>query len=62
MTSHDRGPMSPKPFSPFEELDNKILRDYCRAKEFDNPGPFYTEPKVHAEEREMAEDEQRKPK
>ena len=32
------------------------------AKEFDNPGPLYTEPKTHAEEGEIAKDEQRKPK
>ena len=28
----------------------------CGAKEFDNPGPLYNEPKTHAEEEEMAED------
>ena len=54
--------MSPKPFSPSEEPDIRILRGYCEAKEFDNPGLLYTEPKTHAEEGEMAEDEQRKPK
>ena len=32
------------------------------AKEFDNPDPLYTKPKAHAEEGEMVEDEQRKPK
>ena len=62
MTSYDRGLMSPKPSSRFEELDSRILRGYCGVKEFDNPSPFYTEPKTHAEEGEMAEDEQRKPK
>ena len=34
----------------------------CGAKEFDNPGLLYTEPKTHAEGGEMAQDEQRKPK
>ena len=34
----------------------------CEVKEFDNPGPLYTKPKAHAEEGEMAEDKQRKPK
>ena len=62
MTSHDRGPMSPKPSSPFEELDSRILRGYCEAKEFDNPGPLYTGPNTYAEEGETAEDKQRKPK
>ena len=38
------------------------FKSNCGAKEFDNPGPLYTKPKVHAEEGEMAEDEQRKPK
>ena len=32
------------------------------AKEFDNPDPLYTKPKAYAEEGEMVEDEQRKPK
>ena len=50
LTSHDRGPMSPKPSSPSEESDNRILKGYCGAKEFDNPGPLYTKPKTHAEE------------
>ena len=62
MTSHDRGPMSPKPFSPFEEPDSRILRVYCGAKEFDNPNPLYTGPKTQTEEGETAEDGQRKPK
>ena len=53
--------MSPKPSSPFEELDNRILRGYCGAKEFDNPAPLYTKPKTHAEKGEMAKDEQKSP-
>ena len=62
LTSHDKGPMSPKPSSPSEEPDSRILRDYCEAKEFDNPDLLYTEPKTHAKKGEMAENEQRKPK
>ena len=62
LTSHDKGPRTPKLSSPSEGPDSRILRDYCGAKEFDNPGPLYTKPKAHAEEGEMAEDEQRKPK
>ena len=50
MTSHDKGPRTPKPFSPPEEPDSRILRGYCGAKEFDNPGPLYTKPKAHVEE------------
>ena len=62
MTSHDKGPMSPKPSSPPEEPDSRILRGYCGAKEFDNPGPLYTRPKVRIEVGKMPEDVQRKPK
>ena len=62
LTSHDKGPRTPKPFSPPEEPDSRILRGYCGAKEFDNPSPLYTEPKTHAEEGEMAENDQRKTK
>ena len=35
---------------------------YCGAKEFDNPGPLHTKPKAHAEEGEMVENKQKKPK
>ena len=62
MTSHDEGPRTSKSSSLSEEPDSRILRGYCGAKEFDNPTPLYTEPKTHAEEVEVAEDEQRKPK
>ena len=62
MISHDKGPRTPKPLSPSEEPDSRILRGYYRAKEFDNPSPLYTKPKAHAEEEEMAEGKQRKPK
>ena len=59
LTSHDKGPRTPKPFSPPEEPDSRILRGYCGPKEFDNPTPLYTKPNAHSEEEEMAEDEQR---
>ena len=38
------------------------FKSNCGAKEFDNPGPLYTKSKAYAEEGEMVEDEQRKPK
>ena len=60
MTSHDEAPRTSKPFSPFEELDNRILRGYCGAKVFGNPSPFHIKPKAHAEEEEMSEDERRR--
>ena len=60
MTSHDESLRTSKPLSPSEELDNRVLRGYCGAKESGNPGPFYIELKVHAEEEEMSEDEQRR--
>ena len=60
MTSHDESLRTSKPSSPSEELDNRVLRGYCGAKESGNPGPFYIELKVHAEEEEMSEDEQRR--
>ena len=39
-----------------------MLRGYCGAKEFGNPGPFHIKPKAHAEKEEMSEDEQRRSK
>ena len=54
--------MSPKPSSLSEESDSRILRGYCGAKEFDNPGPLCTGPKARAEKGEITEDGQRKPK
>ena len=62
MTSHDEAPRTSKPFSPFEELDSRILRGYYGAKEFGNPGPFHIKPKGHAEEEEMSEDKRRRSK
>ena len=57
MTSHDKGPRTPKSPSPSEEPDSRILKGYCGVKEFDNLGLPHTRPKAHAEEEEMAEDE-----
>ena len=62
MTSHDEGPRTSKPSSPSEKPDSRILRGYCRAKEFGNPGQFHIKPKAHAEEEEMSEDERRRSK
>ena len=60
LTSHDESPRTSKPSSPSEKPDSRVLRGYCGAKESGNPGPFYIELKVHAEEEEMSEDEQRR--
>ena len=62
MTSHDESPRTSKLSSPSEESDSRILRGYCGVKELSSPGPFHTEPKVHAEEEETPEDEQRESK
>ena len=62
MTSYDEGPRTLKPSFLPEEPDNRILRGYCRAKEFGNPDPFHIKPKGHVEEEEMSEDEQRRSK
>ena len=37
MASRDIGPMSPKPSSPSEESDNRILRGYCGGKRLGGP-------------------------
>ena len=50
LASRDIGPTSPKPSSSFEELDSRILRGYCEAKEFVAPTHFALEPKARAEE------------
>ena len=57
LTSHNKGPRTPKSSSPSEEPNSRILRGYSGVKEFGNPGPLYTQPKAHAEEEEMPEDE-----
>ena len=62
MTSHDESPRTSKPSSSSGESDCRVLRGYCGAKEFGNPGPFHIKPKAHAEEEEMSEDEQRRSK
>ena len=59
LTSHDESPRTSKPSSSSEEPNNKVLRGYCGAKEFGNPGPFHIKPKAHAKEEEMSEDERR---
>ena len=60
LTSHDESPRTSKPSSPSEEPDNRVLWGYYGAKESGNPTLFYIELKVHAEEEEMSEDEQRR--
>ena len=62
MTSHEEAPRTSKLSSPFEEPDSRILRGYCGAKGFSNPGPFHIKSKVHAVEEEMFENEQKKSK
>ena len=62
LTDHNIGPRTSKSSSPPEEPDSRILRGYCGAKEFGNPGLFYIKPKAHAEEEEMPNDEQRRSK
>ena len=58
-TGHDIGPRTSKSSSSSEELNNIILKGYCGAKGSRNSDPFHIKPKVHAEEEEMPEDEQR---
>ena len=61
LTSHDIGLRTSKSSSPPEEPGVRILRGYCGAKEFGNPGPFHIKPKAHAEEEKVSEDEQKGP-
>ena len=61
-TGRDIGPRTSKSSSPSEELDNRILRDYCEAKEFGNPDPFHIKLKAYAKEEEMSENERRRSK
>ena len=51
LVSHDIGPTSPKPSSPSEGPDSRILRGYCGAREFVIPAHFTLGPKARAEER-----------
>ena len=62
MTSHDESWRTLKPSSSSEEPDSKILRGYCGFKEHSSLSPLHTEPKAHAKEEEMPEDEQRESK
>ena len=62
MTSHDENPRTSKPSFTSGEPDSRVLRGYCGAKDSGNPGLFHIEPKAHAEEKEMSEDEQRRSK
>ena len=48
--SHDIGPTSPKPSSPSEEPDSRILSGYCGAREFMIPAYLTLGPKARAEE------------
>ena len=60
--SCDNGLRTSKSSSPPEELDSRLLRGYCGAKEFGNLGPNHIKPKAHAEEKEMSKDKRRKSK
>ena len=60
LTGRDISPKTSKFSSSLEELDNRIFRGYCGAKEFGDPSPFHIKSKAHAEEEEMSEDEQRR--
>ena len=61
-TGRDIGPRTSKSSSSLVEPDNKILKGYCGAKGFGNPGPFHIKPKAHAKEEEMSKDERRRSK
>ena len=61
-TGCDISPRTSKFSSSPEDPDSRILRGYCGAKEFGNPGPFHIKPKAHAEEEEMSEEERRRSK
>ena len=61
-TGCDIGPRTSKSSSSLVEPDNKILKGYCGAKGFGNPGPFHIKPKAHAKEEEMSKDERRRSK
>ena len=61
-TGRDIGPRTSKSSSSLVEPDNKILKGYCGAKGFGNPGLFHIKPKAHAKEEEMSKDERRRSK
>ena len=50
LASRDIGPTSPKPFSPSEGPDSRILRGYYGARELMTPAHFALGPKTRAEE------------
>ena len=57
-TDPDIGSRTSKSSSLPEEPGSRILRGYCGAKRFGDPGPFHIRPMAHAEEEEMPKDEQ----
>ena len=61
-TGLDIGLRTSKSSSPSDKPNSRILKRYCGAKEFGNPGPFHVKPKAYAEEEEMSEDERRRSK
>ena len=62
MTGHDISPRMSKSSSPSEEPNNRILKGYCGAKGFGNPGLFHIKPKAHAEEEEMFKNDRKRSK
>ena len=58
-TGYDIGPRTSKSSSLPEEPGSRILRGYCGAKRFGDPGPFHIRPMAHAKEEEIPENEQR---
>ena len=56
-TGHDVGPRTSKSSSLSEDPDSRILRGYYGVEGSGDSGPFDIEPKAHAEEEEMPEDE-----
>ena len=62
MTGREIGPRTSKSSFPPEELNSRMLKGYCGAKEFGNPGSFHIKPKAHVEKEEMSEDERRRSK
>ena len=58
-TGPDIGSRTSKSSSLPKEPGSRILRGYCGAKRFGDPGPFHIRPMAHAKEEEILEDEQR---
>ena len=59
-TSHDIGRRTSKSSSLPKGPNSRILKGYCGAKRFGDPGPFHIKPMAHAEEDGMLENKQRK--